>query len=213
MIADYEGVAVAVPVTIPYARQSGHGVQWWLGRALAALVARYLLVETRSSQAEFVIPDHLAHADPVVERFECWARSQLAKGFSLAEAASAATSAAGSACAYRRTSRSAPWKCSCPKSSCPSAAYVYGTLSGLATTPTVATAAHAHPGVRVAPPRYRVHAAPGLTVHATGTHTPFSLGKNCRSPSPSPKVLSDGVVRDTADLLFMIHKNAARVVP
>lgn len=40
MIADYEGVAVAVPVTIPYARQSGHGVQWWLGRALAALVAQ-----------------------------------------------------------------------------------------------------------------------------------------------------------------------------
>ena len=37
-----------------------------------------------------MIPDHLAHADPVVERFECWARSQLAKGFSLAEAASAA---------------------------------------------------------------------------------------------------------------------------
>jgi addiction module RelE/StbE family toxin len=58
--------------------------------ALAALVARYLLVEARSSQAEFVIPDHIAHADPMVERFECWARRRLAKGFSLAEAASAA---------------------------------------------------------------------------------------------------------------------------
>jgi len=46
--------------------------------ALAALVARYLLAETRSSQAEFVIPDHLAHADPMVERFECWARRRLA---------------------------------------------------------------------------------------------------------------------------------------
>ena len=55
--------------------------------ALAALVARYLLVEARGSQAEFVIPDHLAHADPVVERFEGWARQQLAQGFSLAEAA------------------------------------------------------------------------------------------------------------------------------
>ena len=55
--------------------------------ALAALAARYLLVETRGSQAEFVIPDHLAHADPVVERFEGWARRQLAHGFSLAEAA------------------------------------------------------------------------------------------------------------------------------
>lgn len=58
--------------------------------ALAGLVARYLLVEARGSQAEFVIPDHLAHADPVVERFEGWARSRLAHGFSLAEAANAA---------------------------------------------------------------------------------------------------------------------------
>ena len=55
--------------------------------ALAALAARYLLVEARGSQAEFVIPDHLAHADPVVERFESWARRQLAHGFSLADAA------------------------------------------------------------------------------------------------------------------------------
>ncbi|CAN5818363.1 helix-turn-helix domain-containing protein [soil metagenome] len=55
--------------------------------ALATLAARYLLVEARGSQAEFVIPDHLSHADPVVERFEGWARQQLAQGFSLEEAA------------------------------------------------------------------------------------------------------------------------------
>jgi transcriptional regulator GlxA family with amidase domain len=55
--------------------------------ALAALAARYLLVEARGSQAEFVIPDHLAHADPVVERFEGWARQRLASGFSLSDAA------------------------------------------------------------------------------------------------------------------------------
>jgi len=55
--------------------------------ALAALAARYLLVEARGSQAEFVIPDHLAHSDPLVERFETWARQQLAHGFSLADAA------------------------------------------------------------------------------------------------------------------------------
>jgi len=55
--------------------------------ALAALAARYLLVEARGSQAEFVIPDHLAHADPVVERFEAWARRNLAHGFSLGDAA------------------------------------------------------------------------------------------------------------------------------
>jgi transcriptional regulator GlxA family with amidase domain len=57
--------------------------------ALAALAARYLLVETRGSQAEFVIPDHLAHADPVVERFESWARQNLSRGFSLGNAAQA----------------------------------------------------------------------------------------------------------------------------
>ena len=57
--------------------------------ALAALVARYLLVEARGSQAEFVIPAHLAHADPVVERFEGWARQRLARGFSLGDAARA----------------------------------------------------------------------------------------------------------------------------
>lgn len=55
--------------------------------ALATLAARYLLIEARGSQAEFVIPDHLSHADPVVERFEGWARQQLARGFSLDEAA------------------------------------------------------------------------------------------------------------------------------
>jgi transcriptional regulator GlxA family with amidase domain len=57
--------------------------------ALAALAARYLLVEPRGSQAEFVIPDHLAHADPLVERFEGWARHRLAHGFSLNDAARA----------------------------------------------------------------------------------------------------------------------------
>lgn len=34
----YEGVAVAVPVTVPYARYSTHAAHWWLGRALAALI-------------------------------------------------------------------------------------------------------------------------------------------------------------------------------
>jgi len=65
----------------------------WLVRrkspALAALTARYLVVEPRPSQAAFAIPDHLAHSDPLVERFERWARRQLADGFSLSEAARA----------------------------------------------------------------------------------------------------------------------------
>jgi transcriptional regulator GlxA family with amidase domain len=65
----------------------------WLVRhyspALATLAARYLVVDPRPSQAAFVIPDHLAHTDPLVEKFEGWARRQLKKGFSLTEAAKA----------------------------------------------------------------------------------------------------------------------------
>jgi transcriptional regulator GlxA family with amidase domain len=65
----------------------------WLVRrrspALAALTARYLVVDPRPSQAAFAIPDHLAHTDPFVERFERWARRRLVDGFSLNEAARA----------------------------------------------------------------------------------------------------------------------------
>jgi hypothetical protein len=32
---------------------------------LASLCARYLLIEPRESQAAFVIPDHIAHSDPL----------------------------------------------------------------------------------------------------------------------------------------------------
>src|SRR5262249_50881695 len=51
--------------------------------------ARYLVVEPRASQATYAIPDHLAHSDPVVERFEAWARRHLGERFSLEEAARA----------------------------------------------------------------------------------------------------------------------------
>ena len=65
----------------------------WLVRQvspeLAAVTARYLVVDTRPSQAPYVIPDHLAHSDPLVARFERWARQRLAEGFSLDVAASA----------------------------------------------------------------------------------------------------------------------------
>lgn len=37
-IADYEGVAVAVPVTVPYERFSIRGAHWFMARALKALV-------------------------------------------------------------------------------------------------------------------------------------------------------------------------------
>jgi len=56
---------------------------------LAGLVARYLVVDARPSQSAYAISDHLIHADPLVERFERWARGRLDRGFSLDEAADA----------------------------------------------------------------------------------------------------------------------------
>jgi transcriptional regulator GlxA family with amidase domain len=57
---------------------------------LAALTAKYLVVDSRPMQSAYVLADHLAHSDPVVERFERWARARLTLGFSL-DAAAAAT--------------------------------------------------------------------------------------------------------------------------
>jgi transcriptional regulator GlxA family with amidase domain len=56
---------------------------------LAALTAKYLVVDSRPSQSAYVLADHLAHADPLVERFERWARGRLMHGFSLDAAATA----------------------------------------------------------------------------------------------------------------------------
>jgi transcriptional regulator GlxA family with amidase domain len=70
---------------------------WLIRKAspdLAIMVSRYLLADIRSSQAPYIIPNHLAQADPLVLRFERWAREHLKQGFSLQEAAHAmATSA------------------------------------------------------------------------------------------------------------------------
>jgi transcriptional regulator GlxA family with amidase domain len=61
---------------------------------VAAMVSRYLLADIRSSQAPYIIPNHLAQADPLILRFERWAREHLKEGFSLQDAANAlATSA------------------------------------------------------------------------------------------------------------------------
>jgi acetyl-CoA acetyltransferase len=43
----YEGVAVAVPVTVPYRRYSTHGAHWFIGQALEALVERSGLPKDR----------------------------------------------------------------------------------------------------------------------------------------------------------------------
>jgi transcriptional regulator GlxA family with amidase domain len=56
---------------------------------LASVVSRYLLADLRSSQAPFIIPNHLAQADPLIQRFERWARDHLKDGFSLQGAADA----------------------------------------------------------------------------------------------------------------------------
>jgi transcriptional regulator GlxA family with amidase domain len=68
----------------------------WLVRQrsprLATLTAKYLVVDSRPMQSAYVLSDHLAHADPLVERFERWARSRVAYGFSLEDAARAARS-------------------------------------------------------------------------------------------------------------------------
>ena len=62
----------------------------WLVRqrspSLAQTAARYLVFDARPSQAAYVMSDHLAHADPVVERFELWARRHLTD-FTLSDAA------------------------------------------------------------------------------------------------------------------------------
>jgi transcriptional regulator GlxA family with amidase domain len=61
---------------------------------LATIVSRYMVADIRSSQAPYIIPNHLAQADPLMLRFERWAREHLKAGFSLNEAARAlATSA------------------------------------------------------------------------------------------------------------------------
>jgi transcriptional regulator GlxA family with amidase domain len=56
---------------------------------LADLTARYLVIDVRTSQSSYAIPDHLANADPLTKRFEHWARKRLGDGFSLDHAAKA----------------------------------------------------------------------------------------------------------------------------
>ena len=65
----------------------------WLVRQqspeLATLTARYLIVDPRPTQVAYALTEHLSHSDPLVERFEKWARGQLKRGFSLDDAARA----------------------------------------------------------------------------------------------------------------------------
>ena len=63
----------------------------WLVRGispqLASLTAKYLIADSRPSQSAYALTDHLLHSDPIVQRFETWARARLKHGFSLDDAA------------------------------------------------------------------------------------------------------------------------------
>jgi transcriptional regulator GlxA family with amidase domain len=50
---------------------------------LAALVASYLVFDSRPSQSTYAIADHLSHSDPLVERFDRWVREHLDTRISL----------------------------------------------------------------------------------------------------------------------------------
>jgi len=56
---------------------------------LASLAAKYLIADSRPSQSVYALADHLMHSDPLVLKFEHWARARLRHGFSLDDAARA----------------------------------------------------------------------------------------------------------------------------
>lgn len=57
--------------------------------ALADLTARYLVVDTRPTQASYAIPSHLARTDPTVRAFELWVRDHIDQPLRIADAARA----------------------------------------------------------------------------------------------------------------------------
>jgi transcriptional regulator GlxA family with amidase domain len=99
VLLDESRMLVPTDIGVTAGAAMGHlDLALWLIRKaspeLADVVSRYLLADIRSSQAPYIIPNHLAQADPLILRFEKWARDHLKEGFSLQEAASVlATSA------------------------------------------------------------------------------------------------------------------------
>ncbi len=99
VLLDESRMLVPSDVGVTAGAAMGHlDLALWLIRKvspeLSTVVSRYLLADIRSSQAPYIIPNHLAQADPLVLRFERWARDNLKHGFSLQKAAKAlATSA------------------------------------------------------------------------------------------------------------------------
>ncbi|TCS05389.1 helix-turn-helix domain-containing protein [Rhizobium sp. BK418] len=94
VLVDESRMLVSTDVGATAGAAMGHlDLALWLVRQaspeLAALVSRYLLADLRSLQAPYIIPNHLAQADPLMLRFERWAREHLKQGFSLHVAADA----------------------------------------------------------------------------------------------------------------------------
>ncbi|PHQ50869.1 AraC family transcriptional regulator [Streptomyces cinnamoneus] len=56
---------------------------------LADLAARYLVIDSRPTQASYAIPGHLARADPTVGAYERWVREHLDQPLRIADAARA----------------------------------------------------------------------------------------------------------------------------
>lgn len=57
--------------------------------ALADMVARYLLIGDRPSQAIFAVPSHLTATDPTMTAFERWVRDHVAEPLQISRAAAA----------------------------------------------------------------------------------------------------------------------------
>ena len=92
IVLDEARVVVPSDIGATAATAMGHlDLALWIIRQaspeLASTVSRYLLADMRSSQAPYIIPNHLAQNDPVILRFERWSREHLRYGFSLQDAA------------------------------------------------------------------------------------------------------------------------------
>ncbi|MFJ9451580.1 MULTISPECIES: GlxA family transcriptional regulator [unclassified Herbaspirillum] len=92
VLLDESRMLVPSDVGVTAGAAMGHlDLALWLVRKaspeLAGLVSRYLLADIRSQQAPYIIPNHLAQSDPLILRFERWARAHLKQGFSLGTAA------------------------------------------------------------------------------------------------------------------------------
>lgn len=94
VLLDESRMLVSAGTVVTAGAAMGHlDLALWLIRTaspeLSTLVSRYLLADIRSLQAAYIIPNHLAQADPLMLRFERWARENLKRGFSLQNAAKA----------------------------------------------------------------------------------------------------------------------------